>query len=161
MQIIKNQQIIEDSWQHVEDENDLPDGRIIVSYDRWKKDRAALLGRKNSGLGVEVPSDVHADDLGDDVGHFELIALNFPVFRDGRPFSTARLLRDKYGFKGELRATGDVIRDQVFYMHRCGFDSFEIRADRSIEDALEAFNEFSVTYQPAEDEPLPLWRRRR
>ena len=88
------------------------------------------------------------------------MALNFPIFRDGRAYSTARLLRDRYGFKGELRATGDVLRDQIFFMRRVGFDAFEVRGDRSIEDALKAFDDFKVTYQPSADESQPLWRRR-
>ena len=160
MKIIKGREIVDNEWARVADEDDLPDGKIIVSIDRWQADRDVLMGRKNSGLGVELSSDHHAEDIADDLEHFEVIALNFPVFRDGRPYSTARLLREQYGYTGELRATGDVLRDQIFFMHRCGFDAYEIREDRSIEDALEAFDEFSVTYQNAADEPLPLWRRR-
>ena len=160
MKIIKGQEIVEDAWTHVADEDDLPEGQVIVSLARWQQDRDALIARSNSGLGVALDPDHHAEDIADDLEHFAVVALDFPVFRDGRAYSTARLLRDRYDYKGEIRATGDVLRDQIFYMYRCGFDAFEVRADRSIEDALKAFDEFTVLYQPATDEELPLWRRR-
>jgi len=160
MKIIKGQEIIEDSWTRVADEDDLPEGQVIVSLARWQQDRESLLSRGNSGLGVALDADHHAEDIADDLEHFDVVALNFPVFRDGRAYSVARLLRDRYDYKGEVRATGDVLRDQLFYMYRCGFDAFEVRADRSVEDALKAFDEFSVVYQPSVEEPLPLWRRR-
>lgn len=162
MRIIKDRKIVEDDWQHVNGEagDPLPDGKIIVSLSRWKAERDDLLRRKNSGLGVQLEPEDHAADIADDLAHLETIALNFPVFRDGRAYSTARLLRERYGYGGELRAVGDVLRDQIFYMQRCGFDAFEVRADRDLDDALKAFDEFSVTYQPAFDEKRPIWKRR-
>ncbi|MGB5063692.1 MAG: DUF934 domain-containing protein, partial [Candidatus Competibacter sp.] len=81
-----------------------------------------------------------------------------PKFSDGRAYSQARLLRERHGYRGEIRAVGDVLRDQLFFMARCGFDAFEPRADRSLEDALAAFGDFSASYQPAADQPLPLYR---
>lgn len=163
MQIIKDRKIVEDDWQHVNGEagDELPDGKIIVSLSRWKAERNDLLRRKNSGLGVQLEPGEHADEIAEDLAHLEVVALNFPVFRDGRGYSTARLLRDRHGYAGELRAVGDVLRDQVFYMHRCGFNAFEVREDRDLDDALKAFDEFSVTYQPASDETRPIWKRRR
>ncbi|MEN3974397.1 DUF934 domain-containing protein [Emcibacter sp. SYSU 3D8] len=160
MQIIKGRTIVEDGWQHVEDGAPLPEGKIIVSLSRWRTEREALIGRRNSGLGIQLASSEHAEDIAADLDNFEVVALNFPIFRDGRAFTTARLLRERYGFKGELRATGDVLRDQIFFMHRVGFDAFEVRPDRSIEDALKAFDDFTVTYQPSTDQDQPLWRRR-
>ncbi|MFN3232456.1 MAG: DUF934 domain-containing protein [Alphaproteobacteria bacterium] len=160
MRIIKDQAIVEDDWQHVENGEDLPEGKIIVSLERWREERDALIGRKNSGLGIQLSSDQQPEDIAEDLEHFEVVSLHFPLFRDGRPYSTARVLRERYGYTGELRATGDVLRDQIFYMHRCGFNSFEVREDRSVDDALKAFGDFTVTYQPASDEDLPLWRRR-
>ncbi len=160
MQIIKDRAIVEDDWHHVENGEALPDGKIIVTLDRWREERDALIGRKNSGLGIQLSSDQEAKDIADDLEHFEVVSLHFPVFRDGRPFTTARLLRERHGFAGELRAVGDVLRDQIFYMHRCGFNSFVVREDRSVEDALKAFDDFTITYQSAADEELPLWRRR-
>jgi uncharacterized protein (DUF934 family) len=160
MRIIKGQEIVEDQWVHVEDEQPLPEGDVIISLARWQTEKDTLIGRNQGGLGVRVSPDYHAEDIADDLEHFDVVALDFPVFRDGRAYSTARLLRDRYNYEGEIRATGDVLRDQLFYMFRCGFDAFEVRADRSIDDAIKAFSEMTVTYQPATDEPLPLWRRR-
>ena len=160
MKIIKGQEIVEDTWTHVADEDDFPEGQVIVSLARWQQDREALIARGNSGLGVALDPEHHAEDIADDLEHFALVSLDFPVFRDGRAYSTARLLRDRYEYTGEVRATGDVLRDQLFYMYRCGFDAFEVRADRSIEDALKAFDEFSVVYQNSVEQPIPLWRRR-
>jgi uncharacterized protein (DUF934 family) len=160
MRIIKGQEIVEDQWVHVEDEQPLPEGDVIISLARWQAEKDTLIGRNQGGLGVRVSPDYHAEDIADDLEHFDVVALDFPVFRDGRAYSTARLLRDRYNYEGEIRATGDVLRDQLFYMFRCGFDAFEVRADGSIDDAIKAFSEMTVTYQPATDEPLPLWRRR-
>ena len=160
MRIIKDRAIVEDDWQHVEDGAELPDGKVIVPLDRWKEDREALIGRTNQGLGVRLNSDQHADEIADDLEHFAVIALDFPIFRDGRAYTTARLLRERYDYQGELRAVGEVLRDQIFFMHRCGFNAFEVREDRSVEDALKAFDDFTVLYQPAADEEQPLWRRR-
>lgn len=90
----------------------------------------------------------------------DLIAVDFPSFRDGRGYSIATLLRTRYGWTGELRAIGDVLRDQLNYMRRCGFDSFAVRADKDIHDALLSFSHYSVRYQGAVDDPVPLFRRR-
>ena len=90
----------------------------------------------------------------------DMIAVDFPVFRDGRGYSIAKLLRTRYGWAGELRAIGDVLRDQLNYMRRCGFDAFAVRADKDIEDAMKSFAFYSVTYQAGVDNPLPLFRRR-
>lgn len=88
-----------------------------------------------------------------------LVAVSFPKFTDGRGYSTASLLRGRYGWRGELRAIGDVLQDQLFYLRRVGFDSFALRADRSIHEALRAFKDFSVTYQGAADDTRPLFAR--
>ncbi len=98
-------------------------------------------------------------DLEDDLGALPLVAIHFPAFKDGRGYSYARELRTRYNFKGEVRATGDVLRDQLFYMTRCGFNAFEVREDRSIEEALQGLKDFSVTYQGDVNEPRPLYRR--
>lgn len=90
----------------------------------------------------------------------ELIAVDFPSFRDGRGYSIATMLRTRYGWTGELRAIGDVLRDQLNYMRRCGFDAFAVRADKDIHDALKSFIHYSVRYQGAVDDPVPLFRRR-
>lgn len=92
--------------------------------------------------------------------NLDLIAVDFPSFRDGRGYSVATLLRSRYGWRGELRAIGDVLRDQLNYMRRCGFDSFAVRADKDIHDAIKSFSHYSVRYQGAVDDPVPLFRRR-
>jgi uncharacterized protein (DUF934 family) len=131
----------------------------IVPLQLWREHSRMLLAR-DGGLGIWLDADEEAEEIGEDVASFQVIALNFPAFTDGRNYSNARLLRDRYGFKGELRAIGDVLRDQLFYLHRCGFDAFAIRADKDPYEALEGLKDFSVTYQAATDEPLPLFRRR-
>lgn len=160
--MIRDGAIVDDSWRHVDDGDTepLPEGDIIVGTDRWTAEREALLQR-GSGLGVRLRSDEKPDDIADDLSHFQVIAVEFPILTDGRGFSIGRRLREQYGFQGELRAVGDVLRDQLYYMQRCGFNAFEVRADKKPEDALDAFREMSVTYQPGTDEPRPLWRRAR
>ena len=160
MRMIKNRQMIEDHWRHVADGEPLPEGPVIVSLARWKTEREALRVRP-AEIGVRLKNDDTVADIVEDLSQFAVVALEFPVFKDGRALSQARLLRERYGYRGELRAMGDVLRDQLFFMQRCGFDAFELRPDRRLEDALEAFTEFTVTYQAAADEPLPLYRRGR
>ena len=94
------------------------------------------------------------------IGSLSVVGVNFPKFTDGRGYSIATLLRSRYGFKGELRAIGDVLRDQLFYMRRVGFNAFAVRSDKDIQDAAQALTDFSETYQGAIDQALPLFRRR-
>ncbi|MGE7989640.1 DUF934 domain-containing protein [Pseudomonas sp. NPDC089554] len=161
--IIKHNQLVDETWHLLPKETTLDEltncDDYIVPLHLWR-DHAHVLKARDGGLGVWLDSDEEAEEIGEDVGQFQVIALNFPAFTDGRSYSNARLLRDRYQFKGELRAIGDVLRDQLFYMARCGFDAFAIRADKSPEDALQSLKDFSVTYQAATDEPLPLFRRR-
>lgn len=161
MPIIKGKQIVDDPWRTLPDEpqGEPGPGDIIVPFRYWQEHRDTLV-KRNSRLGVKLAPDEGPELIQDDLDHFDVIALHFPTFRDGRHYSHARLLRERYGYTGELRATGDVLRDQVFFMHRCGFDAFEPNPDHDIEDVLAGFDDFSVTYQPAADEPLPLFRRR-
>jgi len=158
--VIKHRRIVEDRWQHLADEAELPAGPVIVSLARWQRERAILL-KRGQPVGVRLPNTANVADLAADLPLLEVVALEFPKFADGRAHSQARLLRERYGYQGELRAVGDVLRDQLFFMARNGFDAFELRADRSLEDALKAFDEFSESYQPAADQPQPLYRRGR
>ena len=158
--IIKNRQIVEDRWQHLADDAELPAGPVIVSLAYWKQQRTALLER-GEPIGVRLPNTVNPAELAEDLPKIAVVALEFPKFADGRAHSQARLLRERHGYRGEIRAVGDVLRDQLFFMARNGFDAFELRADRSLEDALKAFDEFTVAYQPAADQPQPLYRRAR
>ena len=157
--VIKGGRIVPDAWQMVADDAELPQGAIIVSLPRWQREGAALLQR-GSALGVCLANDSAVTTLAADLPQLALVALEFPKFNDGRAYSQARLLRERYGYCGEIRATGEVLRDQLFFMMRSGFDSFVLRADQNLEAALSAFHDFSDAYQPAADQPLPLFRRR-
>lgn len=144
-----------DVWTDVDDEARLPEsGPIIVSRARWQDERYTLL-RRNTGLGVRLASDETLDGLPGDLDRLDLIALDFPNLNDGRHFTTARLLRERYGFEGEIRATGQVLRDQLFAMARCGFDSFALQTSADIDGARRALTEISVVFQPAADGRLP------
>ncbi len=160
MRIIRNGAICEDRFVHVADGVALPEtGDVIVSLDRYRELRAALQKRAGQ-VGVRLRSDQEATLVAPYLAELALVAIEFPGFKDGCGYSTARLLRERFGFRGEVRAVGDVMRDQLFYMQRCGFNAFELKAGKNIEDALNAFKEYSVTYQGAADEPRPLFRRR-
>lgn len=160
MQIIRNRAIVDDAWQHESSSGDLPEGDIIVTLGRWQSDREQLLKRQ-SRLGVCLASEHDVDAIAPDLGHFDLIALTFPVFVDGRGFSQARWLRERHGYGGEIRAVGEVLRDQLAFMERCGFNAFELRADQDLHDAVAAFDEIEVVYQPTADgQPSVVERRR-
>jgi uncharacterized protein (DUF934 family) len=152
MPLLKNGEPLDDPWQTAADGEPLPaDGPVIVSFDRWRKERDVLLGR-NSPLGVRLANTHRVEDVAADLERFEVIVLEFPKFVDGRAYSQARLLRERYGYRGELRATGNVLRDELLFMHRCGFDAFEIAGTHAAESWRAAVNEFSVFYQPAADD---------
>lgn len=158
MKIIRNREIVDDDWVHVpDDQAELP-ARPIVSLARYAKGPDELL-RSVAALGVRVGSDKLPTDI-PELQRLALIAIEFPRFTDGRGYSIARQLRDRYQFRGELRAVGWVLRDQLFYMWRCGFTAFELQPGKPLESAVEAFKEFSVKYQAAADEKLPIYRRR-
>lgn len=167
--LIKNRQILDDEWQVLQlDDGEqpgsvaIPVGKVLIPLAVWKARHDELLQRKHHGndLGIWLaPTDEPAIIAGD-IHHFAVIAVQFPVFRDGRGYSIASLLRSRYGYKGELRAIGDVLRDQLFYMARVGFDAFAVRADRSAEDALKGLDDFSEVYQTSVDQSVPLFRRR-
>jgi len=167
--IIKHRDIINDDWIVVRAAEDgslpevdaIPAGRVLLPFSFWKLHSVALrAARPASDLGVWLEPDAEPAELVDYFGAISVIGVDFPVFRDGRGYSIARLLRDRYHWTGELRAIGDVLRDQLLYLSRCGFDAFAVRADKDIHDALKAFGEQSVLYQAAQDEPNPLFRRR-
>jgi uncharacterized protein (DUF934 family) len=138
-------------------------GKIIVPFTVWQARKADLATRLAAAeLGVWLESFELVEDLVKsvaDINLLPLIAINFPRFADGRGFSIATLLRIRYGYQNELRAIGDVLRDQLFYMKRCGFDTYSMRADRSAKEALASLRDFTEPYQGAVDNPLPIWRR--
>ena len=110
--------------------------------------------------GVWLDSSEGPEALVGDLDALSIIAVNFPKFADGRSYSTAHLLRERYGYRGEIRAIGDVLHDQLFFMKRCGIDAYAVRADKDIEAALAGLSTFSDAYQAAVDQPQPLFRRR-
>jgi len=159
-QIILDRELVEDSWQLVDAEAAFPDsGDILVPLAAWLAHSATLTLRAGK-VGVWLRPEDEPGALADHVATLPVIAVQFPQFTDGRGYSTARLLRERYGFKGELRAFGDVLRDQLFYLHRVGFNAFVIKPGKSMEDALRAFDDFSDAYQTAVDQPVPYYRRR-
>ena len=143
-----------DSWTHVADGAVLPPDRpATISLERWKAERDGLTGR-NLPLGIRLESHERIEEILPDLPRFALIALDFPNLNDGRHFTTARLLRDRYGYRGQLRATGQVLRDQIDLMKRCGFDTFELATGKDAASAVVAFEEINVVYQPAADARL-------
>jgi len=146
MKIIKDKQIIDDSWQHIADETELTDGDITVSLARWQQHAAELANHKGN-IGIRLaPADI-VEEISNDLEKISLIALEFPAFTDGRSFSQARLLRSRYGFDGEIRATGSYMPDQVFYLMRVGVNSFQLENEKETETALSTMNDFTVKYQ--------------
>lgn len=139
-----------DAWTTPEENCAIPDGPVILPKERWLAEREQLSARSGP-LGLLLEPGQATDDIAQDLGRFALIALDFPKFTDGRAFSAARLLREKYGFTGELRAVGNVLADQIPFMRRVGFDSFEVShapTRRALADGRIA--EVSLHYQPGE-----------
>lgn len=162
--ILRKRAVVEDDWVVVEDgRTDLEagaGGKVIVTLARWKAEREALLAAY-AAVGVLVPNTADIETVYPEIDDRQLIALQFPTFTDGRALTQAVLLRKRLGFTGELRALGDVIRDLVFWLGRCGFDSIVPRKDQSLEGCLEALDEIKVAYQAAADAHTPVWVRRR
>jgi len=157
--VLVDGQIVDDTWSYVDDASTVPpDGNVVVTWQRWCDERAPLESRE-SAVGVLVPNTMATSEFAESVLERPLVVLEFPKFSDGRAYSQARQLRDTYRFAGELRAFGDVLRDQIFYMHRCGFNAYDPRTRYSLEDLVAGLNDFSVTYQAASDDPRPIYRR--
>lgn len=161
--IIRDGVVIRDVWTDVaslDELNALPDDRAVcVPLSVWNEGRAVLQSRSGA-LGVRMAAHETPDGLAQDFPRLSLISIQFAQFTDGRGYSIARTLRQKMGYQGELRAVGDVLRDQLFYLVRCGFNAFALAPGRDIQAALSSLNDFSVAYQSAADQPQPLfWRR--
>jgi uncharacterized protein (DUF934 family) len=162
--IIKGREVVADDWSvlrldegQTADHVEVHEGKIIVPLAVWLAQRDTLSGRPD--IGVWLAPDEQAAAIKADLDKFKVIAIDFPKFTDGRGYSIAFNLRKRLAYKGELRAIGDVLRDQLFSMHRVGFDAFATRQDRSIHDALKGLTVFSQTYQASVDQELPLFRR--
>ena len=160
MPLVKNGKIATDPFVHVADDAELPaDGAILVSSARFLADAEAL-SRRAGRTGVIWPNNRDVDDLVPYLDRLAVIALVFPTFRDGRAYSQARLLRETYGFRGTLRATGDVLRDQFHFLVRAGFDSFDVKKPADARVFAEVLARYSVVYQPSADGRAAALRRR-
>lgn len=164
-QIILDKKIANDDWTLIADDAVLSDAKEVINFSRWAAaegtDKAALIAKRDAGsLGIQLNAGDTADLLAADSQGFALINVEFPKFADGRGYSAARLLRERYAFSGQLRAVGDVLFDQLFYMMRCGFNAMAMRADQDLELAVKGFETFSAPYQGDVNDTRPLFRRR-
>lgn len=164
-QIILDKQIANDDWTLVADDAALSNNKEVINFSRWANaegaDKEALITKRDAGtLGIQLNAGDTADLLGTDSQGFALINIEFPKFADGRGYSAARLLRERYGFTGQLRSVGDVLFDQLFYMMRCGFNAMAMRDDQNLELAIKGFETFSSPYQGDVNDTRPLFRRR-
>lgn len=163
--LIKNREIIEDTWLLLTDITPSSaletahDADILVPLGYWLENQEALQSRAGK-TGVWLDSHELPSALKDSLSTLAIVAINFPKFSDGRGYGIARELRVTMGFDWEIRAIGDVLRDQLFYMARCGFNAFAMRDDQNLEESLAAFDTFSDGYQVSADKPTPLFRRR-
>lgn len=155
MALIKAGRIVPDLWRQVADDEALPDdgAPALITLTRWRREGGALM-RHNGPLGIVLKADEPPTLIADALERFDLVALEFPRFTDGRAYSYARLLRTRFRFTGEIRAVGDVLRDQIPFMLRCGFDGFEVN-DADAAEAWKGTGEISVCYQTAADGRIP------
>jgi len=157
--LLRDGRIVDDDWLYLAEAEDNPAAPLILTLGEWQNDRGRWLAQDRR-LGVVLSPAHRVELLAPDMSRFGLIAAEFSGPSEGRGYSQARLLREQWRFDGELRATGYVRRDQLFFMARCGFNSFELR-DADIEDACTSLSTFSEAYQPANDIGLPLKLQRR
>jgi uncharacterized protein (DUF934 family) len=162
--LIKDKTLVTDEWTvlrlkegEAADSVTVPAGKVIVPLPVWSCQYETLQGRKE--LGVWLASFERAEDIQDELQRFPVIGVDFHKYTDGRGYSMAYRLRKQMGFRGELRAMGDVLRDQLLYLRRVGFDAFALRADKDPNAALESFADFSLSYQASVDTEAPLFRR--
>lgn len=160
MPFVKSGRIAEDRFVRIADDAPVPqDGAVIVSGARYLADAEALQNRA-APTGVVWPNNRSVAELAPYLDRIALVALVFPGFRDGRGYSQARILRERYGFKGEMRATGQVLRDQFLLLLRAGFDSFEVSKDADAAAFADSTRRFNVFYQPTGDGRTTALRRR-
>ncbi len=160
--LLKDGQPTEDSWVNLDDTVEtIPEGSVIVSLDRWRRDRAALVAR-GGRLGVRLGSHHRTGEIAADLDQFALVALEFPKFRDGRAFSTARELRERHSYTGEIRAIGHLLPDQYQFLLRTGFSTVAVPDDANLASWQHALTEIDIAYQAdvTEGTPLSLLRRK-
>ena len=158
--LVKNAEVIENTISVLDKEStlDAVTDNSLVPLALFLENAEACLAFTNTGVWID--SDEGPEALESYLDKLDIIGVNFPKFADGRGYSYARLLRERFAFKGEIRAVGDVLHDQLYYMSRCGFDAFAIREDKDADEAAKGLNDFSEAYQTGVDQPLPLFRRR-
>jgi uncharacterized protein (DUF934 family) len=160
MPLVRNGRITDDAFAVVTDDAEIPgEGAVIVSAARFLGNAEAL-SRRAGRTGVIWPNNRDLDDLVPYLDRLAVVALVFPTFRDGRAYSQARLLRERYGYRSEVRATGQVLRDQFLFMLRAGFDAFEVRKPADAEAFAGTVKRYSVFYQPTGDGRLTALHRR-
>jgi uncharacterized protein (DUF934 family) len=160
MPLVKAGEIVADRYLRIVDDTEIPaDGAVLIPAERFLADAAELTARP-AETGVVWPNNRDIDELAPYLDRLALIALVFPKFQDGRAYSQARILRERLGFRGELRATGQVLRDQFVFMQRAGFDSFEVKKDADAKVFGAVSKRYSVFYQPTGDGRLTAFRRR-
>jgi uncharacterized protein (DUF934 family) len=158
MPLVRDGALVEDRWVRIADDAALPgDGAVIVSFKRWQAERPSLLGR-NSPVGVALGNTDPVEALAPDLDRIALVALDFPKYTDGRAYSQARLLRERLGYRGELRATGNVLRDQLLFMRRSGFDSYQVD-DRGAAGFAASMGAVTHAYQPATNDAGMVLKR--
>ena len=156
--LLRDRHIVVDEWLYLAEAAADASAPLIVTFAQWQMEPDTWIGR-GSPLGVVLSPAHHVEQLAPDLEYFSLIAAEFSGPSEGRGYTQARLLRERWNFKGELRATGYVRRDQLFFMARCGFNSFEL-PEADLEDAHTAFSTFSAAYQPSNDSGLAVKLRR-
>jgi uncharacterized protein (DUF934 family) len=152
--LLRDGLIVDDDWSYLAEAEGNAAAALILTFAEWQNERDAWIAR-GGRLGVVLQPAHKVELLAPDISRFALIGAEFSGPSDGRGYSQARLLRERWKFGGELRATGYVRRDQLFFLARCGFNSFEL-PDTDIEEAHTAFSTFSAAYQPSNDAGLPL-----
>lgn len=156
--IIRDGEVIENDWQLIEKSDQLSGENVIVPYLIFKEHQELYT---QCNIGVWIKNDCDIDAISDDIIRLPIIAIEFPIFTDGRGFSLARILRERFHYTGEIRAIGYPIRDQLCYLKRCGFNAFAFDdGDVDLSEALSSLNDFTEAYQSSVDQPLPLFKRR-
>jgi uncharacterized protein (DUF934 family) len=159
-QILKNTEVVSDNWILLDETAEsLPTGNVLLSYEQWQN-FADQLSNHSGSLGVWLEGHAEIEQIIEPLLDLPLIAINFPKFADGRGFSSARLIRERYNYSGELRAIGGFIRDQLYLLKRCGFNAFQFSDENELSDAAESLKDFSENYQVSVDQENPLFRRR-
>jgi uncharacterized protein (DUF934 family) len=159
-QILKDTQVVSDNWMLLDENADnIPNGDILLSFEQWQN-FAEQLSNHSGSIGVWLEGHAEIEQIIEPLLNLPLIAINFPKFADGRGFSAARLIRERYNYSGELRAIGGFIRDQLYLLKRCGFNAFQFSDENELSDAAESLKDFSENYQVSVDQENPLFRRR-